>query len=67
MDIYAEPGTKVKFTNPNAGYSNDQAMVRDNLTVGETYTVLETRVGNFHTTVFLQEFPRLPFNTVMFE
>ncbi len=67
MDIYAKPGTKVKFTNPDAGYEHDQLVARENLKVGNTYTILEIHVGGFHTNVFLREVPSVPFNSVMFE
>ncbi len=67
MDIHAPHGTPVIFANPNSGYTHDQEMAARYLKVGETYTVEFTNVGNFQTHVGLREFPRVAFNSVLFE
>lgn len=67
MDIYARRGTKIVFNNPNAGYPYDQETARKYLKVGSKYTVEWKRVGCFHTDVFLQEVPGVPFNSVLFD
>ncbi len=67
MDIYAEPGTKVRFAFPNNGYDFHKETAKQHLIEGEIYTVKITDVGSFHTDVYLQEVPGVKFNSVMFE
>jgi hypothetical protein len=66
MDIYAEKGTKVKYTG-NGGYQGDKDHANNYLKVGETYTVLTTKVSGWCTDVFLKELPNQCFNSVHFE
>lgn len=66
MNIYAKPGTKIKFSRPTAGYEHHQETAARYLTVGNVYTVHETDVGGWHTDVYLTEFPGIAFNSVMF-
>jgi len=67
MDIYAEPGTKVRFAYPDNGYDFHKKVAAKHLTEGEIYTVKITDVGSFHTDVYLNEVPGVAFNSVMFE
>lgn len=66
MDMYSKPGTRVVFAYPEAGYNPDIERAAKHLTLGETYTVEITDVHSWHTDVFLEEFPGIPFNHVMF-
>ena len=67
MNIYAEKGTKIRFSNPDAGYTPHQETAKDYLRVGVEYTVDHTDVGNWHTDVYIAEVPDTAFNSVMFE
>ena len=67
MNIYAETGDKVVFSNPNAGYNGDQEMCKKYLEVGKVYTVEFTEVYSCSTDVCLEEVPGISFNSVMFE
>lgn len=66
MNIYAPRGAKVVFLNQN-GYDHDLEHARScGLVEGHTYTVDRTVVHSWITDVYLQEFPDIPFNSVMF-
>lgn len=66
MNIYAPRGAKVVFLNQN-GYDHDLEYARScGLVEGHTYTVDRTVVHSWITDVYLQEFPDIPFNSVMF-
>ena len=67
MDIHAEPGTKVIFSNPDAGYEKHQELAKRYLRVMVKYTVERTEVGRWHTNVYLEEVPGVAFNSVMFD
>jgi hypothetical protein len=67
MNINADKGTKVVFANPNAGYPYHQEKAKKYLEVGKTYIIDHTVVGRWHTDVFLEEFPDVAFNSVMFD
>lgn len=67
MDIYSKPGTPVKFVNPTFGYEYHQETARKHLKVGNIYTVKETVVDSWHTDVYLEEVPGVPFNSVLFD
>ena len=67
MDIYAQPGTKVVFANPDAGYEHHQETAKKHLTVDAEYTVDRIDAGNWHTDVYFEEVPGVPFNSVMFD
>lgn len=67
MNIYASRGSKVSFLNKN-GYDRDLTYANEaGLKEGEVYTVLETEVGSWSSSVSLLEFPGKSFNTVMFD
>lgn len=70
MNIYSPRGTKVIVTEDsiNSGYPADEDLAKKYLEVGRTYTVERTVVDNWHTNVWLQEFPpEVYFNSVSFE
>ena len=66
MDIYAKPGTKVRYTG-EGGYDNDKHFANSRLNVGDVLTVKNINVGNFMSYVEFEEVPGCNFNTVMFE
>ena len=66
MDIYAKPGTKVRYTGIG-GYDSDKEYAKMHLEVGAIVTVKEIDVGNFTSYVEFEETPGCAFNTVMFE
>lgn len=69
MNIYAANGTKVTVTKESieAGYPSDSLEAKKYLRVGGVYTVNQTVVGGFHTTVYIKEVPLVGFNSVNFE
>lgn len=67
MNIYAKKGDKVIFKYPTAGHKHDHELVKKHLTLNELYTVNKTVVGEYHTDVYLEEFPNITFNSVNFE
>lgn len=66
MDIYSTKGTKVIFNNIN-GHDYDLEHARKYLKEGEKYTVDFIDVGAWSTSVYLEEFPGISFNSVMFD
>ena len=62
MSLNTEVGSLVIFTG-EGGYSMENDMAREKLSVGELYEVLSMKVGGFSSTVTLKEGT---FNTVMF-
>jgi len=66
MNIYAEKGDKVIFAYPSAGYEGDRETAQKYLTVGKTYTIERTSVDRNHTSVYLEGFPGVAFNSVIF-
>jgi len=66
MNIYAEHGDKVQFKYPKGGYDSDITIAEKYLKPNAVYTVDFTTVGGFHTSVYLQEFSRVPFNSCLF-
>jgi hypothetical protein len=67
MNIYAKKGDKVKFLNKNGHDHQPPNAVKAGLIEGEFYTVKSVDVGGYSSTVLLEEFPLLWFNTVMFD
>jgi hypothetical protein len=69
MNIYAKEGHKVIVTEIgiNSGYDSHIEKAHSYLKVGQTYTVDYTKVGSWHTDVFLKEIPNVAFNSVHFE
>lgn len=61
MDIYAKEGTMVRYN-----YESYQG-IATNLELMKCYTIELTDVGNSYTSVYLKEFPGIPFNSVCFE
>jgi hypothetical protein len=68
MDIEHSPkGTKIKFVAKNPisyGVNQDNAK---HLIIGNVYTVSKTEMHSYHTKVFLDEVPNIPFNSVWFD
>jgi hypothetical protein len=62
MNIYALKGHKVKCVTLSAGYDYHKEIAKKHLEVGKEYTV-----DNWHTDVWLLEFPNVKFNSVLFE
>ena len=67
MNIYAKKGHKVRCCTLNGGYDFDKAKANKYLYVGGEYTIEKTDVDNWHTDVYLEEFPNVKFNSVFFE
>lgn len=67
MNIYAEPGDKVIYAHPKAGWEYDRERCQQLLTPCQRYTVAKVVVGSFATDVYLKEVPSVGFNSVMFE
>lgn len=66
MDIYAKPGTKVRYTG-TGGYDGERAIATEHIEVGTVLTVQRILVGGFMSYVEFEEIPDMRFNTVMFE
>ena len=66
MDIYAKPGTKVRYTGIG-GYDSDKTYADTHLNVNAIVTVKSVDVGGFTSYVEFEEIPGCSFNTVMFE
>jgi hypothetical protein len=58
---------KVKVDNLSGGYPHHQEVAKKHLSIGNIYTIEETEVDNWHTDVYLKEFPGIAFNSVFFE
>ena len=71
MDINSKRGTVVRLQMKDGevfgGYDGDKKMAMKYLKFGEVYHVESTDVQNWHTDVYLEEVPGIPFNSVMFE
>ena len=67
MNIYALKGHKVKCENLSAGYDFQKELAEKYLEVGKEYIVEKTKVNDWHTDVWLQEFSGVYFNAVFFE
>jgi hypothetical protein len=67
MPIDSEPGTKVTYAYPNNGTCGDKDKLgRLGFKEGDEFTVEETVIDGFSTTLYLREFPGERFNTVNF-
>lgn len=66
MNIYADRGTRVVFSGHGGWDSEAPNAIKDGLVVGQVYTVGYTEVGSWSSDVYLNEFPKQGFNTVMF-
>ena len=67
MNIYAKKGDKVIFTHFSNGYKGNQETAQKHLIVGEIYTIERTSVGGGYTSVYLDGFPAIAFNSAMFD
>ena len=70
MNIYANPGDKVRYAYPKSGYGRNgegEYLKKVGLKLGEIYTVEKMVVHEFSAEVYLEEFPGVSCNTVNFE
>ena len=67
MDIYAKEGTRIRCSTLDGGYDHHKKVAERHLELNEVYTVDHTDVDNWHTDVYLKEFPGVAFNSVFFE
>ncbi len=67
MNINTTKGDRVRVDNLTSGYLPDQKIANQYLKLGDVYTVEKTVVYEWHTDVFLQEFPGVAFNSCFFE
>jgi hypothetical protein len=65
MNIYSRPGTQIKFT-CHGGYDGEKEHAKRLMKVGDIVTVRRTDVGNSSTSVYLEEFPGMSFNSCLF-
>ena len=66
MRVNAPKGQKVRYLDEH-GYESDLITARRYLVKDNEYTVEKTDVGSWRTSVYLQEYPDIPFNSVHFE
>lgn len=66
MSLDRKPGESVLFAHPDHGCWADRAHASEFLLPGRIYTVRSVKVYSSSSTVELEEFPRVRFNTVMF-
>lgn len=64
--LEVKPGDKVKFLNRNGYDCEPITAVKEGLVEGGVYTVQNIRIGSCKSYVFIDEFPKNGFNTVMF-
>ncbi len=67
MDIKSEKGVKIVFNRPDNGYNHQKEAAKKHLEVGKEYTVVRTEISDWHTDVYLEEVPKIAFNSVMFD
>ena len=67
MNIYAKPGTKVKFVSNKLYRWDIDPKNADVLTPGNVYTVDRMEIHSWHTEVYLIEHPKVEFNSVWFD
>lgn len=69
MNIHTEPGERVIVTRQGLenGFDYDRKLAKRHLIEGMEYTVEKTKFGEYRTSVFLKEIPRMSFNSVHFE
>jgi hypothetical protein len=68
MNIYAKKGQKVLVSKVTAhnGDNGDKEQVAKYLQIGKIYNILSTNVSGFSTSVILEQFPDLTWNSVNF-
>jgi len=59
-------GDKVVYANPSHGLSGHQEDCTRHLEAGRTYTITRVDMYDWHTDIFLEGFPGIKFNSVMF-
>lgn len=66
MDIYTAIGSKVIFAFPDNGMTYERKIATKYLKLNHEHTIERIDVGGWHTTIYLKEFPDIPFNSVHF-
>lgn len=66
MDINTSIGSKVIFAFPDNGMKYEKKAASKYLKLNHEYTIERIDVGGWHTTIYLKEFPDIPFNSVHF-
>jgi len=66
IELGTQPGDRVRFVKPEAGYDYDIDAAKG-LTLNDVYVVSRIIAYGFHTDVFLQEFPNVCFNSSHFD
>ena len=67
IDIHSPKGTKIRFVVPDPLTWGVDANNAKRLILGEIYTVEKTEIHSWHTKLYLQEVPGIPFSTVWFD
>lgn len=67
MNIFAKPGTKIRFIPRDNGHDPDREHAKEYLTEGQIYTVKMIDVGHYYSEVEIKEIPNQWFNTVLFD
>lgn len=67
MNIYALKGHRVTCKTFDAGYAYERTTARRYLNLNSIYTIDYTEVDQLPTSVYLKEFPEIPFNSVFFD
>lgn len=67
MNINAQEGQKIKYSNPYNGVPQDQAKARKYLKLNEVYTIAHMSLDDYCSEVCVEEVAGVWFNTVMFE
>lgn len=67
MDINTSIGSKVIFAFPDNGMGYERKAAIKCLKLNHEYTIERIDVGGWHTTIYLKEFPDIPFNSVHFK
>lgn len=66
IDTAFDPGKKIVFSDPDAGYDHHKATAAKHLIPGAVYTLIRQRMGSWHTDYWLAEVPGVAFNSVQF-
>ena len=67
MNIHSKKGDKIIVTEESIKNGFENSYSRTLLEVGKIYTVESIKIDNYNTHVFLQEIPKIGFNSVNFE
>lgn len=67
MNIHSKKGDKVIVTEESIKNGFENSYSRTLLEIGKIYTVESIKIDNYNTHVFLQEIPKIGFNSVNFE